>query len=314
MNISYKNKSILINKNIMVVARIIDLFCGIGSFHHAAKQHDMKCVFACDIDPNVRKVYQKNYKMIVHGDITDLNIANDIPEHDILCAGFPCQPFSLIGQRKGSDEARGRLIDYIVKILENKQPKACILENVKGLLSINNGLDFQKIVNMIKDTGYTIFHKIMRSDDYGIPQMRQRLFIIGFRNDLIQEQHRFSFPTPMNNPPNLAQYLEMPFIKKSAYTIRCGGRNSGIHDRRNWDSYHMVNGSVYTLTTNDCMKLQGFPIDTWDWLDIAETKKLKMLGNTIPTCLTNVILGAVNYALCPLLEENHVHLLAEIHL
>jgi DNA (cytosine-5)-methyltransferase 1 len=277
--------------------RVADLFSGIGSFHHAATSHGLECVVACDIDEHTRKVYEANYGLKPLGDITKLSIETDIPDHDILCGGFPCQPFSQIGQRHGTDEARGRLIDYIVQVLVQKRPKACILENVKGLLNINGGDDFRRIVEALADAGYSVRHKVLRADDFGIPQMRQRLFIVCIRSDMTDAAARFTFPTPISPRVTLAQYMNMPFKKQCAYTIRCGGRNSGIDDRRNWDSYLLDDNRVYTLTIQDCMKLQGFDATTWDWANVSDTRRLKMLGNTIPTCLSKAILGSVVRAL-----------------
>lgn len=279
--------------------KIVDLFCGMGSFHTSAKELDMECVFACDIDPVVRHVYEHNYGMKPHGDITCVNMT-DIPDHDILCGGFPCQPFSQIGQRKGRNDTRGCLIDYIVAIMRNKRPKACILENVKGLLSSNGGRDFRNMVAMIEEVGYRVHHKVLRADDYGIPQMRQRLFVVCLR-DAIGD---YKFPSPLESCPSLAVYMGMPFTKKSAFTIRCGGRHSNITDRRNWDSYYLDDGSVYTLTTKDCLKLQGFNEFTWNWGEVSETRRMRMLGNTIPTCLTKAVLESVQHHLCQHEEES----------
>lgn len=276
--------------------RVVDLFCGIGSFHQAARRLEYQCVFACDIDGHVRKVYEANYGIKPHGDITAFNIGTDIQEHDILCAGFPCQPFSLIGQRKGSKEDRGCLIDYIARILIEKKPRACVLENVKGLQSSNGGADFTRIQTILEAAGYKLFHRILRADDYGIPQMRQRLFIVGIRNDLPHAIQEFKFAEPTQRV-TLAQFMGMPFVKASAHTIRCGGRNSGVDDRRNWDSYRLQDGSVHTLTISDCMKLQGFDASTWNWDGVSNTRKLKMLGNTIPTCLSYSVMKSLEEAL-----------------
>ena len=274
--------------------RIIDLFSGIGSFHKAAHDLGHTCVFASDIDPVVAKVYEANYGLKPAGDITALNLADDIPDHDVLCGGFPCQPFSQIGKRQGSDEARGRLIDYVEGALKTKRPRAFVLENVKGLLTSHDGDDFRRITKLLSDIGYAIHWKVLRADDYGIPQMRNRLFIVGIRMDVATRP--FVFPAPVGNRTSLAQYLDRPFIKPSAYTIRCGGRNSGIDDRRNWDSYHLDGGATYTLTVEDCTRLQGFEPTTWDWAGVTDRRKLQMLGNTIPTCLTKAVLGEVfNY-------------------
>lgn len=265
----------------------IDLFCGIGSFHVALKQLGGRCVFASDINPAVIKTYTANFGIEPKGDICKVDVT-DIPDFDVLCAGFPCQPFSNIGQQKGFEDDRGTLIYQITRILTEKQPKAFILENVKGLVSHNSGTTFKKVIAAVESCGYVVHWNVLSCNDYGIPQMRKRLFIVGVRKDLYSND--FDFNLPKRSTPTLSQFMGRGFEKNVAYTIRCGGRRSKIGDRHNWDSY-VVDGTVYTLSIEDMKKLQGF--DDAFLLYGSEKQKEVMLGNTIPTNLTLVVGQAV---------------------
>ncbi len=163
--------------------KYIDLFCGLGAFHNAFNNisddnYKYKCVFASDIDENIQKIYYENYGIKPFGDINNVNI-NEIPDFDILSAGFPCQPFSIAGKKKGfTDEIKGNLFFTILKIIDLKNPNIVILENVKNLLKIDNSNTFTIIINELKKRNYIINHKIIDSKEYGSPQSRQRLFII----------------------------------------------------------------------------------------------------------------------------------------
>lgn len=273
--------------------KIVDLFCGIGSFHHSAKELGMECVFACDIDESVRKVYKANWGIEPAGDITTLDFSL-IPDHDILCGGFPCQPFSQIGQHRGTDDERGRLVDYIIGILIRHKPKACVLENVPALLTSENGETYAMIVRLLEDAGYKVVSKVLKANNYGIPQMRKRLFIVAIRIDI---QKDFIFPEETLNTPTLSEYMGMPFTKNVAYTIRCGGAHGTVGERHNWDTYEFSNGTIYRLNAQDCLKLQGFAADSWNWDGVASTKRSKMVGNTIPTCLSKIVLQTVQQVL-----------------
>jgi len=160
-----------------------DLFCGLGAFHYAFnslqnKSTKYKCVFACDIDENVRNIYAENYGLKPEGDINKINIET-IPDFDILCAGFPCQPFSIAGKKEGFDDKdKGNLFYSILKIIDIKIPKTIILENVKNLLTINGGETFNTINSELQKRGYLVSYKIIDSKYYNSPQSRQRLFII----------------------------------------------------------------------------------------------------------------------------------------
>jgi site-specific DNA-cytosine methylase len=149
-----------------VEIKYIDLFCGLGAFHTAfdfiSNSHiKYNCVFACDIDDNVRKIYKANYKIEPTGDINNIDIAK-IPDFDILCGGFPCQPFSIAGKKEGfDDKIKGNLFFSILKIIDIKNPNTIILENVKNLLTINNGETFRTIKSELEKRGYFISYKII---------------------------------------------------------------------------------------------------------------------------------------------------------
>jgi DNA (cytosine-5)-methyltransferase 1 len=268
--------------------RIADLFCGIGSFHIAAEDLDMRCVYACDNDQYVRKVYQAHFGVLPDGDIREVNVAT-VPDHDILCAGFPCQPFSRMGNKRGTNEERGRVMDYAVDILRSKRPRAYILENVRGLLNSNNGEDFKRLQNMILESGYSFQHKMLRCEDFGIPQTRHRVFMVGMRDGHSGE---FRYPEPSGDCPTLAEFLGMDIVKPMSNTVRCSGRKSGVDNAKNWSAYRLKDGTVFEYTLEHVTKLQGFPLD-FDWGGVPESQRWKMLGNTIPTCMSRAILDSV---------------------
>jgi len=163
--------------------RYIDLFCGLGAFHYAFNSLEnentkYKCVFACDIDDNVRKIYKENYGITPEGDINKVDFEK-LPNFDILCGGFPCQPFSIAGKKEGfEDKVKGNLFYAILKIIDAKNPSTVVLENVKNLLTINNGETFNTINAELQKRGYIVSFKVIDSKYYNSPQSRQRLFII----------------------------------------------------------------------------------------------------------------------------------------
>lgn len=164
----------------MTGKRYADLFCGLGAFHTAfdALDDGYECVFACDIDDRVRRIYHDNHGIEPHGDINAIDI-DTIPDFDILCAGFPCQPFSIAGKKEGfGDQVKGNLFYKILDIIDAKQPQKVILENVKNLHTIHNGETFKVIVESLEDRGYKVAYKVLDSKYYGSPQSRQRIYII----------------------------------------------------------------------------------------------------------------------------------------
>ena len=152
----------------------IDLFSGIGGFHIGLSKLGGKCVMASEIDDTAIETYTKNFKIKPNGDICNIQSKN-IPQFDILCAGFPCQSFSNVGQKGGLDDPRGALIYQVTRLLKDCQPKAFILENVKGLLTNNQGKTFEIIKNKLIKCGYKVYWQVLEAKDYGLPQIRKRV-------------------------------------------------------------------------------------------------------------------------------------------
>ena len=267
------------------VLKFIDLFAGIGGFHMAFHNEGAECVFVSEWDEAARKTYEANYKKISPklfedrehlfvGDITKVD-AKDIPDFDILTGGFPCQPFSQAGLKKGFNETRGTLFFDVARIIKEKQPKAFFIENVRGLLTHDNGKTFETIKKVItEDLGYSFYYKIIRASDFGVPQHRPRLYMVGFKDKNID----FEFPAPTGLRITMSDVFGGSVDKEIGYTLRVGGRRSGVKDRRNWDCY-MVDGVEKCLTPKEGLKMQGFP-DTFVF-PVSETQAMKQLGNSV---------------------------------
>lgn len=174
----------------------IDLFAGIGGFRMAFQNLGGECVFSSEWDEQAKKTYYANYGDVPFGDITKESTKNKIPEgFDILCAGFPCQAFSLAGKRLGFEETRGTLFFDVAEILRRYQPKAFFLENVKGLVIHDKGKTFKTILNTLDEVGYIVPDpKIVNAMYFGVPQHRERIYIVGFRKDLGIKKEDFSYP------------------------------------------------------------------------------------------------------------------------
>lgn len=169
----------------MTKLKFIDLFAGIGGFHSALSKLGHECVFASELSEELQALYKENHGIECHGDITKINV-KEIPKHDILCAGFPCQSFSKAGNQKGMKEARGKLFDEILKILKYHKPRYILLENVRNLLTHDNGKTWDYIKKQLEQLNYHIDKKILSPHFIDIPQHRERLFIIGsrYKNDI----------------------------------------------------------------------------------------------------------------------------------
>lgn len=269
--------------------RFIDLFAGIGGFHIAMESLGGECVFASEIDPFARKTYEynfnkKNPKLFNDGmfndDIRKVN-PFDLPDFDILCAGFPCQPFSQAGHKRGFNDnhksERGNLFFNIVEILAAKKPSAFFLENVRGIVNHDNGNTFKTIRDIIEnELGYSFHYQIIKASDYGLPQLRPRTFMIGFKNENVLS--KFSFPPKVPLKFNMSDVWNGQCSREIGFTLRVGGRGSNINDRRNWDSY-LVDGKVKRIMPEQAKKMQGFP-DTFE-LPVANTQAMKQLGNSV---------------------------------
>ena len=157
--------------------KFIDLFCGIGGFHKALQRCGHTCVYASDSCPHARMAYENNFNMDTGGDIRDID-PQDIPTHDILCAGFPCQPYSTSGARKGLADDRGAVFYDMLKIIYHHTPRILLLENVPNLLKSNDGSDIAEIESGLRQGGYTVYKCILNASHYGIPQSRKRLYFV----------------------------------------------------------------------------------------------------------------------------------------
>lgn len=184
--------------------RFVDLFAGLGGFHLALKALGGKCVFASEIDENLRGAYLANHGFMPSGDITKIK-SEDIPPHDLLAAGFPCQPFSKAGTQKGFDcSEKGNLFFEIERILATRQPKYVFLENVPNIIGHDGGRTMKEIVRRLNLLGYDIDVKVFSPHEFGTPQHRQRAYIIGALGSL----HKFRWPTPKASETNIRDILD----------------------------------------------------------------------------------------------------------
>jgi len=296
--------------------RFIDLFCGIGGFRFAlesiacARGILPECVFSSDIDSDCQKAYAANFGEAPFGDITKIE-SSEIPDHDILLAGFPCQPFSIIGQMKGFEDTRGTLFFDIARIIDAKRPKAFVLENVKLLAGHDGGKTLKKILATLTDLGYYTEYRILNALDFGLPQKRERIWIVGFRDpnciswpiggipmmplskileksvprsfyasDRIREK-RLSVMSPTKEPTiwheNKAGHI-------SAYPYSCALRAGASYN------YLLVNGER-RLTPRELLRLQGFP-ERFN-IVCSDTQTRKQAGNSLPVNVAQAVLEEV---------------------
>lgn len=262
--------------------KFIDLFAGIGGFHYGLTQCGGECVMASEIDDVTKETYYKNYGIKPLGDVCNIKF-EDIPEFDLLCAGFPCQSFSNIGTKGGLDDPRGALIYQVIRILRGCKPKAFLLENVKGLMNHDEGRTFKSIRDALVEIGYDLWFKVLEAKDYGVPQIRKRLFIVGIKREY---KINFKFPEPIGCKTKLSDVLCGETEREYAFTIRIGGRRSGIDNKFNWDCYK-VNGVPRYIRIEECLELQGFPRSFY--LSGNQSLKFKQVGNAVPTVLIKAI-------------------------
>ncbi len=272
----------------------IDLFAGIGGFRYALEDFGGTCVFTSEWDGNSQNTYLKNFGEFPHGDITKIK-EKDIPEHDILCAGFPCQAFSISGKRMGFKDTRGTLFFDVARIARHHKPDILFLENVKNFARHENGNTLKIILNTLDEIGYKPFFQILRSSDYGVPQARERIYIVAFKKDLGVEE--FDFPEQINEIKivnNILEkevpkeyYINRPDIKiygkdrkvvdprkpLQIGTINNGGQGERIYSTQGagitLSAYgggaasktgaYFVDGKVRKLTPRECARMQGFP-------------------------------------------------------
>lgn len=262
--------------------RIIDLFSGIGGFHLAFHDCGAQCVFAAEWNKHARATYEHNFKNISPDLFSEGRFVEDItkvaptsiPDFEVLCAGFPCQPFSQAGYKKGFSDDRGNLFFHIAEIIEEKQPDAFFLENVRHILKHDNGRSFKMIKQTIERLGYSFHHKMIKGTDFNVPQHRPRVFMVGFRDPAL----KYAFPDPVPLTATMSDVFGGRCPRKVGYTLRVGGRGSLITDRRNWDSYE-VDGKVARLTPVEGRRMMGLPADFA--FPVSESQAMRQLGNSV---------------------------------
>ncbi len=193
------------DKKILEKYDFIDLFSGIGGFHIALNSFGANCVFASEWDKYAAETYFENFNIKPFGDITKIDEKN-IPKHDILCGGFPCQAFSVSGKQKGFEDTRGTLFFDIARIINHHKPKVVFLENVKNLTKHNDGNTLKTITKTLENLNYTVHAKVLNASNFGLPQNRERIYFVCFRNDI--DSSSFKFPKLTNNQVCLNDILE----------------------------------------------------------------------------------------------------------
>ncbi|MDM8561677.1 DNA cytosine methyltransferase [Candidatus Parabeggiatoa sp. HSG14] len=287
----------------------IDLFAGIGGIRLGFESIGGECVFSSEWDSFAQDTYEANFNERPYGDITKIN-PSEIPDHNLLLGGFPCQAFSICGDQKGFADTRGTLFFSIEEILRIKSPYTFMLENVKNLKSHDKGKTFKIIIKHLEDLGYFVHHTILNSLDFGIPQKRERTIIVGFKENI-----EFSFPKPLGIKPNLADILEKDekvdkqyFVSekikkkrfekvKSNYPVpsiwhenKSGNISALEHScaLRAGASYNylVVNG-IRRLTPRELLRLQGFP-DSFK-IVVPYTQIRKQAGNSVTVSVIKAV-------------------------
>lgn len=301
--------------------RVVSLFAGIGGLDSGFIQNGYDVIWANDFDKYAVKTYQSNYKNpIILGDLNEIEL-NSIPSTDIIIGGFPCQPFSMMGEMKGFEDTRGTLFFRIVEIINNQiergsKPKALVLENVRNLKLHDNGNTFKVIKKTLEDLGYVVYDKILNSADYGVPQTRNRTFIVCFSN----KKAKFHYPPKIKLENTLQDLLEKNVDNKYYLSERIlptilsngtgGYRGKSEIDlkiarplcatmakmhRACQDNYVTQHGKVRRLTPRECARLQGFTDDFV--IPVSDTQAYKQFGNAVTVNVSNAVAAMVKETL-----------------
>lgn len=301
----------------------IDLFAGIGGFRIGLERLGGKCVFSSEIDKHAAATYERNFGEKPAGDITKI-AAEDIPSHDVLCGGFPCQPFSVSGKQLGFEDARGTLFFDVMRLVSAKRPRAVFLENVSNYARHKNGDTLKRTISMLEKEGYRTNYAVLNAADYGVPQARKRLYIVGVRSDVVSAA--FEFPEPSGKSVRLKDVLlpnsktkqmvidrsDIQFTKTDNVeklkngrirpiqigTINKGGQGERIYSPEGHGitlsahgggaaaktGAYLVDGVVRKLHPIECRRLMGFPENFK--IDPRKGQAYKQFGNAV---VANVI-------------------------
>lgn len=293
----------------------IDLFAGLGGFRIALESLGAKCVYANDWDRPVQKVYAENFGDTPEGDITQVD-ENTIPDHDILCAGFPCQAFSISGKQRGFEDSRGTLFFDIARIVKAKKPKVVFMENVKNFATHDEGHTMAVVKATMEELGYQFHQKVLNAVGYGVPQNRERIYMICFRNDL--EIDSFKYPKPFELTRHVEDfllddekmvehlYVDRPDIyynenikeEYSNKSVRLGTVNKGGQGERIYSTKgiaitlsaygggvfaktggYLIGGRPRRLHPRECARIMGYP-DSYKICKSAN-QAYKQFGNSV---------------------------------
>lgn len=302
--------------------KFIDLFAGIGGMRLAFEKSGGTCVFASEWDRFAQETYKVNFGEFPEGDITKIG-ERDIPRFDILTAGFPCQPFSSIGKRQGfKHKTQGTLFYDVARIIAHHKPKAFLLENVSGLVTHDKGNTLATIIETLEELNYSVSYKILDSADYGVPQKRRRIYIVGF-NDSKVRKDGFFFPDAHKKSVGIGKYVEKGLtdlsISKHLQSVYIYKENDGrpevISDKSDFPvktlvaSYHKIQRLTGTfvkdgptglrlLSAKECKAIMGFPGSFK--VPVSRTQMYRQFGNSVAV----PVVTAVAKAMVKHLEEN----------
>ena len=294
--------------------KFIDLFAGIGGMRLAFERNDCECVFSSEWDKHSQKTYFENFGEMPKGDITQID-EKDIPNHNILIGGFPCQPFSTIGKRQGFEHpTQGTLFFDIVRILKEKRPEAILLENVPGLVTHDKGRTFKQILETLEDElDYRITTKVIDAANFGVPQNRKRIYIVGFCKTKYNENtSSFLWPRQQLNKVGIGQFVEdhetgysiskhlqkVYMYKKDDGRPQLIDKNSNIQVKTLVATYHKIQRLTGTfvrdgetgmrlLSQNECKAIMGFPKDFK--FPVSRTQMYRQMGNSIAVPVVEAI-------------------------
>jgi DNA (cytosine-5)-methyltransferase 1 len=297
------------------IIRYVDLFCGLGAFHEAFKAHGgFECVFACDIDERVRRIYDANHGVMPEGDITKVD-PSSLPDFDMVCAGFPCQSFSIAGLRKGFGDDRGNLFHDVLRFVDAKGPRVVVMENVKNLKGHDGGRTYSTIKGLLEGRGYRFSSMIMDSSRYGSPQCRQRIFMVATKGA------PFEFPSRTFEQRSVSSIIDFsdssswnsrgyylvtknssirPFRPRILFDVHSSAtKKGGRQGERVYDidgcgvticassggpgaktGLYKVGESIRRLNPVECLRMFGFS-ESYDFLDSTDNQKIFYLGNSI---------------------------------
>ena len=309
----------------------IDLFAGIGGIRQGFEDVNTKCVFSSEWDKFSAKTYEANYGEAPYGDITQID-EKDIPKHDVLLAGFPCQPFSHIGKREGfGHETQGTLFFDVLRILKYHMPKMFLLENVPGLLTIQKGETFRVILENLESLGYSVFYDVLDAQNFGLAQVRKRVVIVGFHPNL--NISSFAFPqgnretrTPISsilekNPKgySISEHLQKSYLfKQDDGKPQVVDSSSNLQVKTLVASYHKIQRLTGTFVKEgetglrlfselECKRLMGFPDDFI--IPVSRTQMYRQMGNSVAVPMMRAVANAMKEELSLALKiTNHKEL------